>query len=285
MTRIISSLSEISQDYDAILCDLWGCLHNGVAPFAAAEKALADFRATGGSVILLTNAPRPAAGVRKHLAQIGVDAGDYDGVVSSGDAAKAALTAGLFGRHVYHIGPERDLGFFEDTNTTLVPLEDAESLVCTGLFDDETESPEDYAATLLYAKNKGLQLLCANPDIVVDRGERRIYCAGALAQTFSDMGGTSQYFGKPHSPIYMLARQMLTNQRGTILDDSRILCIGDGIKTDVPGGINESMGTLFVTGGLSKEITGTDTQPDSEKLATHLKDVQLTPTAAIGYLR
>lgn len=285
MTRIISSLSEISDQYDAILCDLWGCLHNGLSPFPAAEAALAEFRAKGGSVILLTNAPRPAAGVKTHLASIEVDVEDYDGVVSSGDAAKAALAAGLFGKNVYHLGPERDLGFFEGTDTNRVDLQLAESIVCTGLFDDEKETPEDYRDTLLYAKNKGLKLLCANPDIVVDRGDRRIYCAGALAQAFSELGGDSQYFGKPHPPIYTLARQMLTEQRGVVLEDARILCVGDGIKTDVPGGLNEGMGTLYVTGGLSAEITGTKTQPDPDKLSAHLKDVQLSPSAAIGFLR
>lgn len=285
MTQIITSLSEISERYDAILCDLWGCLHNGLTPFPAAEAALAAFRAKGGSVILLTNAPRPADGVRKHLTHINVDANDYDGVISSGDAATAALASGMFGTDVYHIGPDRDLPFFENTNTNRVPLEKAESIVCTGLFDDETETPEDYKATVLYGKNKGLKLLCANPDIVVDRGDKRIYCAGAIAQAYTIAGGESLYFGKPHPPIYALARQMLTDLRGTIVDDERILCVGDGIKTDVPGGINEGMDTLFITGGLSKETTGTDQQPDPDLLASHLGEVQLSPTAAMGYLR
>jgi len=155
MTQIINSLTEISDRYDAILCDLWGCLHNGLAPFPEAEAALASFRAKGGTVILLTNAPRPAQGVRNQLAHINVDANDYDGVISSGDAAKAALTAGLFGTDVFHIGPDRDLGFFEGAGVNRVALEVAESIVCTGLFDDETETPEDYAATILYGKNKG----------------------------------------------------------------------------------------------------------------------------------
>lgn len=285
MTQIISALSDISDRYDAILCDLWGCLHNGLAPFPAAEKALADFRAKGGSVILLTNAPRPADGVREHLARINVNAEDYDGVISSGDAARVALAAGLFGSKVHHLGPERDLGFFEGTGAERVALEDAEHIVCTGLFDDETETPQDYRATFLYAKNNGMKLLCANPDLVVDRGDKRIYCAGALAALYTEMGGESQYFGKPHPPIYALARQMLTELRGTLVDDARILCVGDGIKTDVPGGINEGMDTLFITGGLSKEITGTQEQPDPAKLAAHLAEVQLSPTASIGFLR
>jgi len=285
MTQIINSLTEISDRYDAILCDLWGCLHNGLAPFPAAEAALAAFRAKGGTVILLTNAPRPAEGVRKHLTHINVDAADYDGVISSGDAAKAALTAGMFGTDVYHIGPDRDLGFFEGAGVNRVALEEAESIVCTGLFDDESETPGDYAATILYGKTKGMKLLCANPDIVVDRGDRRIYCAGALAQAYSEAGGESMYFGKPHPPIYALARQMITELRGTIVDDARILCVGDGIKTDVPGGINEGMDTLFITGGLSKETTGTDEQPDPALLNSHLAEAQLSPTAAMGYLR
>ena len=136
----------------------------------------------------------------------------------------------------------------------------------------------------LLAKTRGLKLLCANPDIVVDRGESREWCAGALAQLYSEMGGESLYFGKPHPPIYDLARRRLA-QIGKGTSDDRILAIGDGINTDIPGGVGENIDTLFITGGLARAETGTQTQPDPSKLARFLTNAELEPTYSIGYLR
>jgi HAD superfamily hydrolase (TIGR01459 family) len=291
MTRIIGSFEEISASYDAVFCDLWGCLHNGQRPFADAVKALEKFRAGGGLVLLLTNSPRPKSSVETQLDGIGVARTLYDEVATSGDSARAALASGSFGQNIYHIGPERDLPFFASddmpglANIKRVPLAQAESMVCTGLFDDQTESPADYAATFLSAKNRGLDLLCANPDIVVDHGDKRIYCAGALAAAFSERGGTSFYFGKPHAPIYDLARNRLTAMAGRVVEDKRILCIGDGIQTDVLGAINEDLDSLFISGGLAAQETGTNPHPDPARLAAFLQQHQLTPTATIGHLR
>ncbi|MCV6597023.1 MAG: TIGR01459 family HAD-type hydrolase, partial [Mangrovicoccus sp.] len=199
MSKVISSLSEIAGNYDAVLCDLWGCLHNGVQVFPEAVAALQAYRAGGGTVMLLTNSPRPKDKVVTQLDGLGAPRDCYDGVTTSGDSAQAALMAGVVGRKVYHIGPERDLHFFTDLAEDLrdaapverVPLDQAEGIVCTGLFDDETEKPEDYRASFLSAKVRGLDFLCANPDVVVDRGHKRIFCAGALAQLYTDMGGQS----------------------------------------------------------------------------------------------
>ena len=179
MTEIIRSLDEIDPGYSALYCDLWGCLHDGVRAFPAAVAALERFRAGGGRVVLLTNSPRPAGDVARQLDMLGAPRSCWDVIVSSGDAAQAAMAAGQFGRRVYHIGPERDLGFFRDADgrpfdIERVPLEEAEGIVCTGLFDDRRETPDDYRATILYGKTKGLKLLCANPDIVVDVGDTRI---------------------------------------------------------------------------------------------------------------
>jgi HAD superfamily hydrolase (TIGR01459 family) len=219
MARIIERLEQVGNGYAALYCDLWGCLHDGVAAFPEAVAALERFKAAGGAVLLLTNSPRPRRDVMRQLALLGVPRGCYDDVVSSGDAAQAAMAAGLVGRRVHHIGPERDLVFFEDETgqpieVERVGLEEAEGIVCTGLFDDRSETPEDYRATILYGVNKGLKLLCANPDIVVDVGDQRIYCAGAIAAAYTDAGGTSLYFGKPHAPIYELARRRLEAARG-----------------------------------------------------------------------
>ncbi len=291
MTPIIASLAEISERYQALLCDLWGCLHDGIAPYPEAVAALQQFRKTGGLVVLLTNAPRPRAAVRAHLDFLSVPRDCYDDITSSGDASQAAMVAGLAGTNVYHIGPERDLSFYTDVARDLdashinrVPLDRAEGIICTGLFDDRTETPDDYRATLLYAKTMGLPLLCTNPDVVVDRGRERIYCAGAIAELYSEMGGTSLYFGKPHAPIYDLARRRLDAIRP--VDDARILCVGDGITTDIQGGISEDLGTLFITGGLAADQFGPDPEhPDQKLLDNWLSARQLSPTFAIPLLR
>ncbi len=291
MSEIISKLSDVSGRYDALFCDLWGCLHNGFHPFPEAVEALRAFRAKGGTVVLLTNAPRPKPSVLRQLDRIGVPRDCYDEVVSSGDASQAAMVAGLVGRKVYHLGPAKDNGFFTEMAEGLdasairrVPLEEAEGIVCTGLFDDQTETPEDYRATLLYAKNKGMKLLCTNPDIVVDMGDKRVYCAGAIAALYTEMGGESYYFGKPHPPIYDLARRRLNAIRKVA--DDYILCVGDGITTDIQGGIGEGLDTLFVSGGLAAEEFGDDPlDPDPEKLEAFFARHRLSPLMVIPVLR
>jgi HAD superfamily hydrolase (TIGR01459 family) len=294
MTRIIQSLNELSHGYEAIYCDLWGCLHNGVSPFPAAVLALERFRDAGGLILLLTNSPRPKAAVISQLDDIGVARDLYHEVASSGDSARFALASGAYGQKVYHLGPERDLSFFDPADEPgldglsaieRVPLDQADSIVCTGLFDDSTETPQDYRATFLAAKNRNLKMLCANPDVMVDKGDTRIYCAGALAAAFGDMGGEVHYFGKPHAPIYDLARNRLTELTGIVIDEKRILCIGDGINTDIRGGIAENLDTLFISGGLAATETGTGTRPDPGKLARFLQNAQMSPTATIGHLR
>ncbi len=290
MTRIIDNLAQVAHSYDALFVDLWGCVHNGVEPFADAVIALQAYRAQGGKVLLLTNSPRPRASVKRQLERIGVPTDTYDEIASSGDAAQIALAAGMVGRKVYHLGPEYDLSFFNDDNGPVnverVPLAHAEGIVCTGLFDDKTETPDDYRLTILDGKTRGLKLLCANPDVIVDVGDKRIYCAGAIAQAYSDAGGTSLYFGKPHSPIYELAYTRLAGIAGRRIDPDRILCIGDGINTDIRGGVAEDLDTLFITGGLAApEISETDGKPNDTELENFIKTSQLSPTFAISHLR
>lgn len=289
MTEIVNALSDVSDRYDAVLCDLWGCLHNGVHVFPEAVAALQAFRARGGKVVMLTNSPRPKSQVAVQLDGLGAPRDCWDDIVTSGDSAQAALMQGVVGRKVFHMGPERDLTFFTDlpdgveSTVELVPLDEAEGIACTGLVDDGTEVPEDYRAQFLYAKTKGLKLLCANPDIVVDKGDKRIYCAGALAQLYTEMGGRSLYFGKPHPPIYDLARRRLA-----LLDripDDRVLAIGDGPGTDLAGGLAEDLDFLFVTGGLAAEQTATREQPDPARLTAYLAEIKASPSYAIGKLR
>lgn len=291
MTRIIHALDEISEGYSVLYCDLWGCLHDGVRAYPAAVAALEAFRQTGGAVVLLTNSPRPSGHVARQLEVLGAPASCYDAIVSSGDAAQQALLAGMVGRRVYHLGPDRDLGFFADEtgkpfDIERVPLEEAEGIVCTGLFDDRTETPDDYRATILYGKTKGLRLLCANPDIVVDVGETRIYCAGAIAQAYAEAGGTSLYFGKPHPPIYAMARRKLVESRGEEPPADEILCLGDGIATDILGAMGEGLDSLFITGGLAAGETGTtDAGPDAERLGVYLRAAMMAPRYAASFLR
>jgi len=292
MTTVIQSLRDIGQSYDALFCDLWGCLHDGTKALPEAVAALQDYRAAGKTVVLLTNSPRPRASVAAQLEQLGAPDSCYDLIISSGDAAQMAMAAGQFGRRVYHIGPERDLAFFSDGDGNpydieRVSLEEAEGIVCTGLFDDRSETAEDYRATVLYGKTKGLKLLCANPDIVVDVGDLRIYCAGAIAEAYANAGGKSYYFGKPHPPIYALARDRLAELTGLPAQSADILCIGDGIGTDIAGAMGEELDSVFVTGGLAATETGTskDGGPDEQLLADFLSEAKMAPRYAMPFLR
>lgn len=288
--QIIERLDQIDANYDALLVDLWGCLHNGVAPFPSAVAALQSFRARGGAVCLLTNAPRSRQEVEKHLNVMGLPEDCWDTIATSGDSARVAMYSGAVGQKIWFIGEHGDEPFFERMalmenapEITRVPLKDAEGIICTGPFD-RTADPNEMRPQFLMAKQMGLKLLCANPDIVVDRGERREWCAGALAALYSEMGGESLYFGKPHPPVYDLARRRLA-EIGKPADPSRTLAIGDGIATDIQGALGEDIDSLFITGGLAASETGTTEQPDPEKLDAFLATQLVTPTFSIGRLR
>lgn len=296
MTQIIASLANIPARYDAVFCDLWGCLHNGKAPFPAAVAALQDFRKKGGKVVLLTNAPRPKPSVVSQLDAMGLPRDAWDEVVTSGDAAQHALITGAVGRRVFHIGAPKDEPFFttfaDDLRDTLAAeppiirttLEEAEGIVCTGLADDLTETPDDYRAAILFSKTMDLPMLCANPDVIVDYGDKRLFCAGAIAQAYEEMGGRVFYFGKPHPPIYDLARRRLAALTGN--EDAHILCIGDGISTDIQGGQSEGLDTLFITGGIAADQFGADiSNSDKDLLDKWLGEKQISATFAMGNLR
>ncbi|WP_397542690.1 TIGR01459 family HAD-type hydrolase [Roseovarius salis] len=290
MTQIVHALSEISDRYDALFVDLWGCVHNGVSAYEEAVAALRAYRARGGCVVLVTNSPRARDRVERQLEGFGVPEDCWDTIATSGDSARAAMFRGVVGRRVYFIGQDADLKFFEPlkiidspVDVVRVSLDDAEGIVCTGPFDPEADL-EDSRADLLHAARKGLKLLCANPDIVVDRGETREWCAGALARMYTEMGGESLYFGKPHPPIYDLAHRRLA-ALGKDVPRDRILAIGDGAQTDIAGAIEEGLDSLFISGGLAAQMTGTAHQPDPQALAAYLSQENVTPTYTIGRLR
>ncbi len=294
MTRIIQTLADISDAYDVLFVDLWGCLHNGVTAFPDAVKALQEYRKRGGMVVLVTNSPRTRAAVEVQLQGFGAPEDCWDTITTSGDSARLAMFQGAVGQKVYFIGTEAEEHFFDPLNildnpqpVETVALDDAEGIVCTGPFDAMAH-PDTLRPQLLLAKTKGLKLLCANPDIVVDRGEVREWCAGAVAELYTEMGGESLYFGKPHPPIYDLAR-LRTAAEGKDPAEARILAIGDGIRTDILGAQGEQIDSLFISGGLAAEETLTDPatgdQPQAEALQKYLEGEQITPTYAIGKLR
>ena len=291
MTQIISALDQISDRYKALFVDLWGCVHNGITAYPEAVEALKAYRERGGKVVLVTNSPKPRAGVAEQLTHFNVPADSYDTIATSGDSARSAMFRGEVGEKVYFMGQwDRDEGFFDPlkliespVEITRVPLDQAEGIVCCGPFDP-MQDPSENRADFLFAKQKGLKLLCANPDIVVDRGDVREWCAGALAQLYTEMGGESLYFGKPHPPIYDLARRRLA-ALGKSVPDGRILAIGDGIHTDIAGAMGEDIDSLFITGGLAAAETKTTSDPDPQALSDYLEKEMMAPTYAIGLLR
>lgn len=292
MTQIVESLDQIAAPYDVLYCDLWGCLHDGLNLFPPAVEALIRFRKRGGAVVLMTNAPRTHHAVRRRLDRMGLPAEAWDVIASSGDATQEAMLMGAAGRKLWHLGPDKDEDLFTEIPDWLadrppiqrVDLDQAQGIICTGLFDEFTETADDYRPRFLLAKTRALTMLNANPDMAVDVGETRIPCAGALARLYETMGGTVMSFGKPHPPIYDLARRRLA-ERGITYDNDHVLAIGDGILTDIPGARGEGIDALFVTGGLEAQRFGPDpARPDSALLQDWLTAQDLHPRYTIGRL-
>jgi HAD superfamily hydrolase (TIGR01459 family) len=246
---ILSSITELAADREAWLTDIWGVMHNGVAPFAAASDACTRFRLAGGTVVLLSNAPRPAASVVAQLDRIGVPRFAWDAILTSGDAARA-LVGAYAGKPVFALGPERDLSLYDGLDVTLSEAAAAEAVSCTGLFDDEIETPDDYAELLAEFASRNLPMVCANPDLTVERGSRIIYCAGALATAYEKLGGRVAYAGKPYLPVYDMAFAMIDKIKGRPVPRDRILAIGDGIRTDIQGAAAAGVDSVFVASGV-----------------------------------
>lgn len=272
----IRSLSEVTATYGNIICDVWGVLHNGVRVFEHAAQALIRFRQQGGHVVMITNSPRPADGVIKQFAELGVPDAVFDAVVTSGDATRhlIARTEGPF----YHLGPDRDLPLFETLDIALVDEADCAAIVCTGLEEDEKETPETYRDRLEVLVKRGVPMICANPDIVVERGDRLIYCAGALAKLYEELGGTTLVAGKPNKPIYDLAMEKLETIAGAAQDMENVLAIGDGMPTDVKGAQDNGFPLLYISAGIHSADYGPADAPDEDKLTAFLKDHNADPT-------
>jgi HAD superfamily hydrolase (TIGR01459 family) len=253
--RSISGLGDIASKYDLIFCDIWGVIHNGVRAFLPACEALVRFRAKGGVVVLVSNAPRPHGSVLPQLAGLGVPEAVHDAVVTSGDVTRG-LIAERAGQLLHHVGPERDLPLFDGLDAPRTGIEEARYAVCTGLREDEHETAADYADELSRLKARGLPMICANPDLVVDRGGREVPCAGAIGAAYEALGGAVIYPGKPWLPIYQMALDVAERHAGRAIVKDRILGIGDAIRTDIAGADAFGVASLLVLDGIHAAETG-----------------------------
>ncbi|MBO9710488.1 MAG: TIGR01459 family HAD-type hydrolase [Caulobacter sp.] len=285
MTDFPAGLSALADRYDVLLCDVWGVIHNGVRSFPEACQALVNWRAHHGPVVLISNAPRPSSDVVAQLDSLGVPREAWSAFVTSGDATRALLAERAPGK-VWRIGPDRDAPLYDGFDLDLAGSpEDADFIGCSGLYDDETEAPADYADRLAVAAGRGLAFICANPDRVVQRGNKLIYCGGALADLYETLGGEVLMAGKPFAPIYDLALAEAEALKGGPVDRSRVLCVGDGVITDVKGAHDQGLDCLFIAKGIHGEAAiGPDGALDPAKVKGLLAAEQLGAAHAIGDL-
>ena len=249
---VIESIRDVAAGRRVWFVDIWGVMHNGRDAFPDASAATRAFREQGGVVVLLSNSPRPSPDLQAQLRLIGVPEEAYDATVSSGDLTRHEL-AKYKGARVFHLGPERDLPIFENADVTLTGPEEAELIVCSGLFDDQVETPEDYVDLLTSLAECNVPMICANPDHKVESGHRLIYCAGALAAAYESLGGDVVYAGKPHLPVYELAFETaskIAGARGETVSKSDVIAIGDGAKTDIVGAGVFGVPSVFVASRL-----------------------------------
>lgn len=272
--RAITSLHDIVQDYDAVFCDVWGVLHNGIEKFAPAEAALIDARSKDRPVVLVTNSPRRAESVAGFLSEIGVSSAAYDYIATSGDVTRSLIQAAS--PRILHIGIEAHIGLFADLGVERVAEDRAEVVVVTGLEDDERQSPDDFSPLLKRLADRGLPLICANPDIIAPRGDRTVWAAGALARDYAALGGEVRQAGKPFRPIYDFAMQQIG-----ATDPSRILAIGDGLGTDIKGANDYGLDALLVLDGIHADTIGRD----MSSVAAALQQEKLSAQYAIASLQ
>ena len=285
---IIPGLSALAPRYDVLLCDVWGVIHNGREAFPGVVECLSQARTGGRTVVLLSNSPRPSEGVKSQLESFGVPRDSYSGVVTSGDLTQALFaerTSGGRAFKVYHIGPDRDSPLYDGSSVARVTLAQADAIVCTGPFDDTTEGPEDYRELWGRALALRLPFICANPDLVVQRGDRLIYCAGALAKLYEEMGGEVLYLGKPHAPVYDFVARRLVELTGHPVPRNKWLAIGDGLKTDILGATRAGVDALLIAGGIhEQEFSDASGAPDPTRIAQILDRDGLKIVAAMRRL-
>jgi HAD superfamily hydrolase (TIGR01459 family) len=281
LTDFIERFEPLARDYDVLFCDVWGVVHNGVAAFPAACDALMRFRLGGGTAILITNAPRAGDAVAHILDRLNVPRDAYDAITSSGEVTRG-IVAARRGDTVFHLGPQRDLSIFAGLDVAFAPLERADYVVCSGLFDDTTETPESYRDMLAVMRARSLFMVCANPDIMVERGDTLVYCAGALADAYAALGGAVLYCGKPHAPIYDVALATAAGVRGGRTPDrKRTLAIGDSVRTDITGAQAFGLDYMFVTSGIHADDYGSRDAPDLAALDAVFAAAGVTPKAVM----
>ncbi len=285
---INAGLETLSKPYKALFCDVWGVLIDGKRHFPRAVDALRRFRAQGGCVVLITNASRPDSDVRRQLTEMGLPSDCYDDLVSAGELTLAEMLSRR-DQSCYHLGPSRDNGLFEEASQRLgtpihcVSFNEADYCVCTGLFEERVEKPQDYDDLLTKMAARGLEMLCANPDIIVAIGEEIVYCAGALAQRYALLGGKVLMFGKPHPPIYAAAFERLRRLRGQSIDPKDVLAIGDGGATDLAGAGRAGIDCLFITEGVHEdELITPDAEINPAGLARLINSAGARPCALAG---
>ncbi len=258
-------------------------MHNGHRAFPRAVAATHAFRGQGGIVVLLSNSPRPSPSVQEQLRRLGVPGDAYDATVTSGDLTRHELAKHV-GATVFHLGPERDRPIFEGLDVTLGRPEESELVVCSGLFDDETETPDDYTGLLGALAARKLPMICANPDHLVERGDRLVWCAGALAAAYEKAGGAVVYAGKPYAPIYGLALETIGALAGTPVPKSEVLAIGDGLRTDVAGASDAGIDSVFIASGLHVPASSGGETLDAAHLDELFAHAKPRPVAAMRAL-
>jgi HAD superfamily hydrolase (TIGR01459 family) len=284
VAEFMEQFEPLARDYDVVLCDVWGVVHNGLTAFPAACDALMRFRAGGGITILITNAPRSGAAVSRILDRLKVPRDAYDAITSSGDVTRGIVETRL-AETVFHLGPERDLSIFAGLDVKFAPPETADYVVCSGLFDDTTETPDNYRGMLAALRARSLFMVCANPDVVVERGDALVYCAGALADAYAALGGQVRYCGKPHAPIYELALATAAALRdGKTPARDRVLAIGDSVRTDLTGAAAFGLDCMFVTSGIHADQYGSREAPDLAALDTLFAKAGVAPRAVMREL-
>ena len=280
--QFISTLRDISKQYQAIFCDVWGVVHNGEWSFPAAAKALEQARADGLAVVLVTNAPRRHDRIIEQLAALGVPRAAYDHIVTSGDATRGMIAEGP--RRIFHIGSEREMTMYEELDVEFCEEREADVIVCTGLFHDEEETPDDYAELLQRLRARDMLMICANPDIMVERGTRHIYCAGSIARAYQQLGGRVSLAGKPHQPIYDLAMREAESVLGHAISKAKVLAIGDGLLTDVKGAVMCGYDVLYISAGIHAREYGEHGKPDKDALKAWLAKNSVAPVATMPML-
>ena len=281
LPQMLTGLADIAENYDALIVDIWGVLHNGQAPFEGVDAALLNYRQQGGKVLLLSNAPRPGTSAVKRLEAIGNRRDGFDDILTSGDAVRVLMSdMGREGKKICHIGPQKDADLIIDLEVEFVDEDAADAILFSGPYDDTTETPDDYADMLARFKARNLPLLCPNPDRTVQFGDRVIYCAGAIAEAYENIGGEVVWVGKPYPMVYARARAMLRDMTG--LENPRLLAIGDGPKTDMSGAEAAGIDALFIGGGLAS-ASGADIE-NPEAIAAILAEENTQARYAMRHL-